>query len=166
MYSPIETLPNSSRIWIHQSNRALTSIEVETISEILKAFCSEWAAHGADLQTSFAVQHKRFVILAVNEGIAAASGCSIDGSTHAIKSIGQQLSVDFFDRSKIAFLENGAMAVFSISELKKLFVEGRLNGNSITFNMLAATLGEWREKSQTKVADSWLKRYIPKMSVA
>lgn len=166
MYSPIETLPNSSRIWIHQAGRELTLEQVETISENLNVFCSQWAAHGAGLQASFAVENNRFVILAVNEGIASASGCSIDSSTHELKLIGQKLSVDFFDRTKIAFIEKGAIVDFSLSDLKKLFAEGGLNENSVTFNTLVTTLGEWREQWQVKVADCWLKRYILKIAVA
>ncbi len=166
MYVPIEKMPDTSRLWIYQASRMLTTEEQQVISVNLKEFCAQWAAHGADLQTSFDVQHRRFIILAVNEQTASASGCSIDSSTHVIKNLEQQLKVEFFNRGEVGFLENGNISTFPVAELKKLFDEGRLNENSVTFNTLVATLGEWRNRPSLTVSESWLKRFIPKIPVA
>ncbi len=160
MFLPIKNLPDSSRIWIYQSTRQLTQQDEKLISENLKAFCDQWAAHGAGLQTSFQISHHRFVILALNEQPASASGCSIDSSTRALKDLGQQLGIDFFNHSIVAFYENESIIAFSLADIKKLFAEGRLNENSITFNMQAATLGEWRSRPTSMVRENWLKRYM------
>lgn len=163
MYTPIENMPPNSRVWVYQSNRKLNWDDEKTIAETLKQFCSQWAAHGADLQASFGVYHHRFVMLAVNEEMASPSGCSIDSSTHVIRNLGQQLDIDFFDRNEIPFLQDGDIVTFPLSDLKKLFADGRLNESAITFNSLVATLGEWRTQSQVKVLDCWVKRYLPKV---
>lgn len=166
MYAPIQAMPNTSRIWIYQSNRELKEGDEQFIIETLKDFCSRWAAHGNDLQTSFDIAHHRFIIFAVNEQAGSPSGCSIDSSTHIIKKIEQGLNVDFFNRSEIAFLEDGLVQIYSLTNLKKLFEARTLNENSVALNTLVATLGEWRNQSTMKVKDGWLKRYIPKVQVA
>jgi hypothetical protein len=165
MYAPIETLHENSRIWIYQASRALNPHEESTIDETLKAFCDQWAAHGAGLKTSFRIDHHRFVLLAVDEQVAGASGCSIDSSVRVLKDLEQKLNLDFFDRSEIAFWNAGEVVTYPMTQLKNLFADGRLNHDSETFNTLSATLGDWNENPHMSVANSWLKRYLPKVSV-
>jgi hypothetical protein len=159
-------MPGSSRVWIYQSSRKLNDAEVIAISKTLENFCAQWAAHGSDLQTSFDITHQRFIVLVVNEKAGAPSGCSIDSSTHVIKNLEQQLQIDFFNRSEVAFIEDTDIKTYPLTELKKLFADGRLNENSVTFNALVTTLEEWRNQSKLSVKDSWLKRYIPKIPVS
>lgn len=166
MYRSIETMPNTSRIWVYQANRQLTTVDEDIISNNLKTFCERWAAHGQALEASFDIDHHRFVILCVNENAASPSGCSIDSSSHVIKAIGAQLNIDFFGREEIPFLKGNNIAIHPLSGLKKLFQQGVINESSITFNTLAPTLGEWKQHGQVKVLHSWMNRFIPKISVA
>jgi hypothetical protein len=166
MYRPIKEMPDTSRIWVYQANRLLTNSDEAYISSNLKSFCEGWAAHGQELDTSFDINHQRFVILCVNENATTPSGCSIDSSSHIIKAIGTQLNIDFFGRSDIPFLEGNNITVHSLAQLKKLFEQGVLNAHSITINTLAPTLGEWKHKRHLKAMESWMNRFIPKISVA
>lgn len=165
MYAPIDTLHENSRLWIYQTSRALNSNEESAITETLKAFCEQWAAHGSGLKTSFRIDHHRFVLLAVDEQVAGASGCSIDSSVRVLKELEQKLNLDFFDRSEIAFWNDGKVVTYPMIQLKNLFADGRLNHDSETFNTLAATLGDWNQNPRMRVANSWLKRYLPKVPV-
>lgn len=165
MYTPIENLSPSSRLWIYQASRALNPQEEVMISEALQKFCDQWAAHGSGLKTSYRIDHNRFILLAVDEQIHGASGCSIDSSVRVLKELEQKFNLDFFDRSEIAFWENGKVVTHSLSQLKKFFMLGRLSPESETFNTLATTLGEWNQHPRLVVAESWLKRYLTKESV-
>jgi hypothetical protein len=165
MYTPVENLSPKSRIWIYQTSRKLNQQEEFTIVETLKSFCDQWVAHGSELKTSFRIDHHRFVLLTVDEQAGGASGCSIDSSVRVLKELEQKLKLDFFDRSEIAFWQNDEVVTYPLNQLKNLFADGRLNHDSETFNTLAATLGDWNENSRMSVANSWLKRYLPKVSV-
>lgn len=165
MYVPIENMPAHSRVWIYQAGNELSEQEEITIAASLKLFCDQWAAHGSGLKTSFRIDHHRFVLLGVDQKAGDASGCSIDSSVRALKELEQKLGIDFFDRSEIAFWENGQVVTHPLSKLKKLFAICRLSPESETFNTLATTLGEWDNHPRMAVAESWLKRYIPEVSV-
>lgn len=165
MYTPIENLSPSSRLWIYQANRALTPQDESTIAETLKLFCDQWTTHGSGLQTSYRIDYHRFILLAVDEQVGGASGCSIDSSVRVIKELEQKLGLDFFDRSEIAFWEKDEVVTHPLAQLKKFFAICRLNAESETFNTLATTLGEWNENPRISVANSWLSRYLPKVSV-
>lgn len=80
MYIPFENLPDESKIWIYQSNRKFSDEEMAEIETDLKAFVENWAAHGTSLEASYQLKYNRFIILAVNQEVQNATGCSIDSS--------------------------------------------------------------------------------------
>jgi hypothetical protein len=162
MFISFEKLPPDARIWIYQADRPFSTDEEKIISDSLMSFCLQWEAHGNPLQTSFKIEYDQFVILAVDESLAGASGCSIDGSVRILKELGNQLGIDFFDRSKIAFLENEKIQTYSINHLKSLFESGQLTSASHTFNNLVANKAEWEIQWRISVQKSWLTKYLPK----
>ena len=162
MLIAIEKLPPQARIWIYQADRAFSADEERSISDSLVNFCSQWEAHGEPLQTSFKIDYHQFVILAVDESLAGASGCSIDGSVRVLKELGNQLTIDFFDRSRVAFLENGKINSYPLAQLKSLFVSGQLTSSSQTFNNLVASKAEWETNWKISAQKSWLTKYLPK----
>src|SRR5262245_6072834 len=122
MYLPFDKLPDHSRIWIYQASRPFNSAEVSIISEELSAFTSEWTAHGIPLKASFDIRFNQFVILAADENVQEASGCSIDDSVRRIKDLEEKLGgVDLFDRRRIAFLKDTDVTTIQMEHLKKEF---------------------------------------------
>jgi hypothetical protein len=94
----MKKLPLDARVWVYQSNRILTDLDKQTILTASKQFVSEWAAHGTSLQSDVEIISDYFLVLAVDENIASASGCSIDSSVKFVKAIGKELNIDFFSR--------------------------------------------------------------------
>lgn len=161
MLTAINDLPSSTRTWIYQVNRMLSSTEIEIIKSALTEFCQQWAAHGQPLESNFEIRENRFVILLVNEESHAASGCSIDGSVRVMKGLQQQLGIDFFDRTQIAFYNDGQITTYSLAEVKKALADGRLSNQSLTFNTLASSKAEL-EQWKILVEKSWLIKYLSK----
>ena len=166
MFTPFNTLPGNSRIWIYQSDRSLSPEEEKSLSSELEEFCEEWKAHGQPLKTSFRIEHHHFVILAVDENYNDASGCSIDGSVRILKSLQEKTGINFLDRSRVAFRLNSEINTFSLPELKILFSTGRLAASTQTFNNLVATKSDFDKGWLTTVEKSWLVKYLPKPTVA
>jgi hypothetical protein len=162
MYIPFEKLPPLSRVWVYQADRSFSTEEEKIIFEVLTKFCSTWEAHGDPLKTSFKIEFNRFVILSVDESSAGASGCSIDGSVRVLKDLGNQCNINFFDRTKVAFLVNGEIETHSLNQLKSLFESAQLKPSMQTFNTLVATKGEWEANWKTTAEKSWLIKYLPK----
>ena len=162
MYIPFEKLPPPSRVWVYQADRSFSIEEEKIIFEALTKFCSTWEAHGDPLKTSFKIEFNRFVILSVDESSAGASGCSIDGSVRVLKGLGEQFNINFFDRTKVAFLVNGEIETHSLNQLKSLFESAQLKPSMQTFNTLVATKGEWEANWKTTAEKSWLIKYLPK----
>lgn len=165
MYLPFESMPEHTRLWIYQADRQFEPSEKILLEKGLRNLCDEWAAHGTPLRTSFSIFFNRFVILSVDERAAGASGCSIDGSVRYLKGLQAELGLDFFDRTQVAFFSKNEVLTFPVSALKQLFENGTLTADTLTFNNLVTTLGEWKNSWQIKVKESWLTRYLPKTTV-
>lgn len=167
MFVPFESLPDHARIWIYQADKKFSPDEREIISRTLGQFTSEWSAHGQPLKTSYRLDFDQFIILAVDEQYNLPSGCSIDDSVHVIKSLGQQLMLDFFDRTKVAFKgPEGHTFLILVNELKQKYVDGIWGKDSLTFNNLIAVKRELISGWILPASETWLKRYLPKKEIA
>lgn len=114
------------------------------------------------METSFLVKYNQFIILSVNENTAGASGCSIDGSVRVLKELSQRLNNDLFNRTRVAFLNEGKVKLYPIKDLSALFELGNLTATSITFNNLVPDKATFDTKWETAVENTWLVKYLPK----
>ena len=92
-------LPDTSRVWLYVSDRSFDATESNYIQDALSDFTqNKWATHGTKLMASGSVLMNQLVVLAVDEEVMNASGCSIDSSVRLMKQLGTELKVDFFNR--------------------------------------------------------------------
>lgn len=163
MYVDFDKIPQDARIWVYQANRQLTDAEVNTVENYLKPAVNQWAAHGASLLASAKVLHNRFVIIALDQNMNAASGCSIDASTRWFKELGEALNIDFFDRSQ-AYLDGNEIKTFSVFQYKKAVESGLIFSDTTIFNNnTLSILGDISEKWQIKAIEApTLKRFFAK----
>lgn len=166
MFIPFDKINDHSRIWIYQSSRKLNLQEVRIISEALSSFTERWLVHGSPMQASFDIRFNQFVILAADEDVNSASGCSIDDSVRTFKKLGSELSIDFFDRTQVAFRKSDEVFLIPTSDLKNKFSEGVWSQDTIVFDNLVASKGELEKSWQVPAGTTWLKRYLQKQTVA
>jgi hypothetical protein len=160
MYVAFETLPDDSRIWIYQSNRKFSDTEIAEIEESLKNFLNGWAAHGAPLEASYQLKYNRFIILAINQDTQNATGCSIDASVQLIQDLEKKYDVDLLDKMNVTFKLGEHIAHKPLIEFKKMAKEKAVSGNTIVFNNLVNTVGEWREYWEVPAEESWHSRFF------
>lgn len=110
--------PDTSRLWLYQTNRALSEDEIKLINIEISTFVSEWAAHGDKLWASGAVLNPYFIGFAVNDSITPPSGCSIDASVKFLKKLGEHLSIDFFTRMSVCYQRREEEALNQIAFMK------------------------------------------------
>jgi hypothetical protein len=160
MYIPFEEMSPTARIWIYQADKQMTEEQENQIGHSTKEFLDGWAAHGNPLNSSFVMLHSKFLVISVDESYNLASGCSIDASVALVRRLEEQLNLNFFDRSKVAFLLNGEIFQSSMADLKELISEGKINSDTITFNNLVANVDQLKNQWKTPAGETWLKRYF------
>lgn len=160
MYVPFESLPPHARIWIYQSNRKLSETEVLEITEQTEAFLNEWSAHGQPLEASFVIKYNRFLIIAVNQDVQAATGCSIDASVKFIQNLEQKYAIDLLDKMNVTYKQGEFIAHKSLIDFKKMAKEKAVNANTIVFNNLVNTIEEWQDFWEVPASESWHNRFF------
>lgn len=160
MYVPFDTLPKHSRIWIYQSNRKLSDDEVNEISDATKSFIDNWSAHGQSLEASFLIQYNRFIILAVNQYIQSATGCSIDASVKFIQDLEAKYQIDLLDKMNVTYKQGEFIAHKTLIEFKQMAKAKSVTANTIVFNNLVNTIEEWQDFWEVPASESWHNRFF------
>ena len=160
MYVPFENLPKESKIWIYQSNRKFSDDEMAEIESSTRSFVENWGSHGISLEASFQLKYNRFIILAVNQDVQGASGCSIDSSVQFIQELEKKYNVDLLDKMNVTFKLGEHIAHKPLTEFKKMAKEKAVSENTVVFNNLVNTVGEWNEYWEVPAIESWHSRFF------
>jgi len=156
----IAQMPDQARLWVYQSSRSFTDQEKDSISTYLESFVKQWAAHGQELSATFSIEYDQFIILAVDEEMAGASGCSIDASVGAIRNIEQQFNVSLLDRTQVAFKQSDVIHTIGFNQVKQAIVAGKIASSTIIFNNSVSSAQEWKSNWEIPAEESWLKRHF------
>ncbi len=156
-------MPPHTRVWVYQSNRAFSEQEAQQLQAQIDAFTQQWATHGKELAACGEVLYQQFIVLAVDEQLQGASGCSIDSSVHFIKEIEQQYQVNLFDRLLTAYWNADQTQILTADRLafQKLVAAGQITEATIVFNNLVQNKNELNTNWQIPVKNSWHKNMMP-----
>ena len=160
MVIPFENMPDESRIWIYQSNRKMSDTEIVEIRTEMQNFLDSWAAHGTPLEAAYTIKYNRFIIIAVNQEIQAATGCSIDASVAFIQSLEKKYEIDLLDKMNVTFKQGEFITHKSLIDFKKMAKEKSVTENTIVFNNLVNTIEEWKDNWEVPAQDSWHSRFF------
>ncbi|MFD1095950.1 ABC transporter ATPase [Salegentibacter chungangensis] len=160
MYVEFDTLPDSSRIWIYQANRSFTDEELVEIKAKLEQFIEQWTAHGGSLKASYEIRYKRFIILALDQDLNAATGCSIDASVQFIQNLEKEYGVDLLDKMNVSYKQGEFVAYKSLADFKKMAKNKAVSPKTIVFNNLVNNKGEYLEAWEVPAAESWHNRFM------
>ena len=160
MFIPFEDLPEDSRVWIYQSNRKFSDVELAEIESELILFVEKWAAHGNELEASYLLKYNRFIILAVNQEIQQVTGCAIDSSVSFIQNLEQKYQIELLDKMNVTFRNGEYIAHKSLLDFKKMAKEKAVTANTIVFNNLVNNIEEFNENWEVPAGDSWHSRFF------
>jgi hypothetical protein len=157
---PFQHLPAETRVWIYQSNKHIPDETATALKQVVNQFAQNWVSHNRQLRAHGDVLHNRFILLAVDESQADASGCSIDKSVHFIKQVESQLGIDLFDRMTFAWLEGNEVKTASSQAFAELYQSGQINNETLVFDNLVKTKGELEENWLKPLNKSWHRRFV------
>lgn len=160
MLVPFESLPDNSRVWIYQANRSFTEEEIQEISQKLDTFIEKWTAHGANLKASYDFKYKRFITIALDQEVNAASGCSIDASVQFIQKLEKEYDVDLLDKMNVSYKQGEFIAYKSLTDFRKMAKDKAVSLNTIVFNNLVNNKAEYLSDWEVPASESWHKRFM------
>lgn len=160
MLTDFNSLPDTSRVWIYQANRSFTEEEIQEISNKLSVFLEQWTAHGSDLRAGFEIKYRRFIVIALDQEQATASGCSIDASVHFIQQLEKDYNVDLMDKMNVSYKQGEFIAYKTLTDFRKMAKQKAVSRNTIVFNNLVTNLSEYKENWEVPASESWHSRFL------
>lgn len=160
MYVPFEQLSDEARVWVYQTTHKLTSDLVAVLELELKSFCDTWTSHQQHVEASFAIVQKHFVIMAINEAVALASGCSIDKSVAKLRELEANLGLQLLDRKDQAVAFHGETIFIPLNRLRFYIENGELTAETTIYNTLVSTKEEMQKYFMLPAGKSWMRKYF------
>jgi hypothetical protein len=160
MLTDFNNLPDTSRVWVYQSNRKFTPEELEYIQTKTRYFLKKWTAHGAELEAGFEIKYDRFIVLGLNQQNASASGCSIDASVHFIQELQEKMDVDLLDKMNVTYYNGAFIAHKTLLDFRKMAKNKSVSANTVVFNNLVNTKQQYEENWEVAAKDSWHSRFL------
>jgi len=164
MLVEFQNMPAEARLWVYQANRPLSSSEKNFIKIQSESFIQEWTAHGANLKAGFDICFDQFLVITVDENFNQVSGCSVDSSVHFVRFLEQELKVSFLDRTTVAFLDDNLkpklIQIQPLTEIKEKVGSGEIREDTIVFNNMVTSKGEFDAEWKIKAKKSWMSKYF------
>ena len=160
MIVSFDKLPEESRVWIYQSNRIFTAAELDFIKANANDFLNQWTAHGANLQAAIDIPYDRFLVIALNESLQSASGCSIDSSVRFIQNLEKQLGVILLDKMNVTYRNSNKIEYISLKDFRNMAKKKVLNSDVVVFNNLVLDKKEYKTLWEVPAISSWHARYF------
>ncbi len=160
MIVDFNTLPETSKVWIYQANRSFSETELGEIKTKLIGFLGRWSTHGKDLEASFEIKYKRFIIIALNQDVHAASGCSVDDSVAFIQQLEKDYNVDLLDKMNVSYKQGEFVAYKPLKDFRKMAKDKAVSKNTIVFNNLVTNIAEYKENWEVPASESWHSRFL------
>jgi hypothetical protein len=155
-----QLLPSSfndnSKVWIYQSSRAFTEVEILQIENELQNFVATWNSHGAKVNGYGHVFFNQFIVLMADETAASVSGCSTDSSVHIIKKIEKDFSVDLFNRQNLALYRKEKIELLPLSQLNYAIENEFITADTLYFNNTVVTKKAFENNWIIPLSKSWL----------
>lgn len=156
----IDSMPAHARVWVYKCAQAFTPEQRKGIMDRGRAFTASWAAHGAALDACVDVLHDHFVIIAVDEQQAMASGCSIDKSVRFVQELEKELGFNLTDRIVVLYEKEGTVRTCRVPEVDGLLKSGELTADTIVFDDLVNTKADMDARFRSPLRSTWMARYV------
>ena len=151
----INEMSPASRVWVFQGDRTFSSDEELNIQSECEKFLANWASHGSQLESAFEIKFSRFVVVAVDEEKALASGCGIDKLVHFMQDFGKKLNIDFFNRMIVVYRNENEIVSAPLHQFWALRKAGLITDQSVVFDNLVKTVQDYTSKWETTFETSW-----------
>ncbi len=160
MLVEFDSLPETSRVWIYQASRSFSAAELAEVKLAMDAFVQDWTAHGQNLKAGYEIRYNRFIVLALDQTLSSASGCSIDASVHFIQALEKRYGLELLDKMNVSYKQGDYVAYKPLVEFKKMAKSRAVSPKTIVFNNLVTNKGEYLEHWEVPASESWHARFM------
>ena len=158
----IDTLPDDARTWVFGATPALDADAAGRLLADVDAHLADWSAHGAPLTVGRALDEQRFLVIAVDQRTAGASGCSIDGLFRVLQRAEAGYGVSLVAGGRVFWRDaHGVVQGGTREDFRATAAAAQVNLESRVFDTTVGTLGALRSEFEKRAAESWHAQLMP-----
>lgn len=152
-----ESLPDASRVWVFGSDRKLTEEGTATLLKGIEEHLSHWKAHGEPLTVGSQLRDDRFLVVAVDQSTAGATGCSIDGLFRVLQGLETKVGASLVGGGKVFYRDNHAEVQSTTrDQINGLMQSGAITRDTVVFDTSLTDLGAFRSGFEKPAKESWI----------
>lgn len=155
-----ESLDDTSRVWVYQSDREFSESEVAKISDKSEEFIEDWLGHGDQIKASFLIKYNQFIVIAADQHYNEVSGCSIDASVNFIKELENEFQLDLTNKLNISFKHDENINIVSMADFQKYAKQQKITSKTVVFNNMVTTKEDLIKNWEITADNSWHKRFL------
>lgn len=130
MLVDFNTTAEESRIWIYAAEEELTNNQEDYILKSISNHLQDWESHKVPLTAAVRILENHFIIIALDESINRASGCSIDTLQNKIQDLEKKLSLSLMNRLNVFCLIDDKIQCVPSFELESI-----ANANTLFYDL-------------------------------
>ena len=156
-----EAIPDSARVWVFGSDRPITGDAATALLKGVDEYLVDWKAHGAPLTVSREWAFDRFLVVAVDQSTAGATGCSIDGLFRTLQQLEKSVGANLVAGGRVFYRDNtGTVQSVSRNEIESLASSGVITKDTVVFDTTISDLGTWRACFERRAKETWVKELL------
>lgn len=155
-----DQLPDSSKIWIYQSDRKFYPQEIDEIKQNIEAFLNGWKNKGKDLKASYQIKYNRFIIIAVDASDISLIVETIDASVMFMIQLQENYKIELLDKLNVSFKQGEFVQYKELKAFQKLIKSKSISAKTIVFNNLINTKEELEYAWEIPITESWHNRFL------
>jgi hypothetical protein len=149
-------MPSDARVWVFGADRRVEGDAERRLLEEVDSFLESWKAHGDPLTVARDWREQRFLVIAVDQRDANASGCSIDGLFRDLQRLEREIGARVVGSGRVFWRDaDGTVHAAERSELKSRIAAGEITSSSRMFDLSATTLADLERNFEKPAEESW-----------
>jgi hypothetical protein len=151
----------SDKVWVYTSPQKFSQEQKDTILSSAQHFLNSWESHGDKVKGEIGIAYDHFVIIIADDCGGSMCGRAQDAQMRFIKEVGEEIGQDLTDRMQLAYkVAEDAVAVKPMPAFKAEIANGGINGDTVVFNNMVTTYGEFGDKWEVPLVESWHKQLL------
>jgi hypothetical protein len=152
-----ESLPDASRVWVFGSDRPLTEEGTTTLLKGIDEHLNQWKAHGEPLTVGSQLRDNRFLVVAVDQSTAGATGCSIDGLFRVLQGLEAKIGASLVGGGRVFYRDHHAEVQGTTrDQIAGLVQSGAITDDTVVFDTSLTDLGAFRSGFEKRAKASWI----------
>lgn len=153
---PFVRMPDDARVWVFASRDPVPEGTARKLLDEVDEYLDGWQAHGVPLTAAREWRDGRFLVVAVDQSKAAASGCSIDALFRLLRRFQDTTGVSLLDSGTVYYRDQwGRIRGLDRSEFGGRVAAGEIGPDTRVFDTTVASAGAYRTAFERPLSESW-----------